>query len=117
MIVGYARASTDNQVAGLESQERLLKEVGCERVFMVRIPTEVSQGYRFDVGHRSDLIPATWRVNRTASARSDALRKPSASYNHWLTLNYVTDEVNKDACVQEVIGIGPPEGSYRIDRH
>jgi hypothetical protein len=25
----------------------------------VRIPTHSGQGFRFDVGHRSDLIPAT----------------------------------------------------------
>jgi hypothetical protein len=25
----------------------------------VRIPTQSGQGFRFDVGHRSDLIPAT----------------------------------------------------------
>ena len=25
----------------------------------LRIPTEAGQGYRFDVGHRSDLKPAT----------------------------------------------------------
>jgi hypothetical protein len=25
----------------------------------LRIPTQSGQGFRFDVGHRSDLIPAT----------------------------------------------------------
>jgi hypothetical protein len=27
----------------------------------LRIPTEAGQGYRFDVGHHSDFIPATCR--------------------------------------------------------
>ena len=26
----------------------------------MRIPTQSGRGFRFDVGHRSDLIPATW---------------------------------------------------------
>ena len=33
MIVGYARTSTVNQVAGLEGQIRDLKMAGCERIF------------------------------------------------------------------------------------
>ncbi len=33
MIVGYARTSTTEQVAGLEAQERELKAAGCERLF------------------------------------------------------------------------------------
>jgi hypothetical protein len=27
--------------------------------YRVRIPTQSGRGFRFDVGHRSDLIPAT----------------------------------------------------------
>jgi DNA invertase Pin-like site-specific DNA recombinase len=37
MIVGYARTSTAEQVAGLEAQERDLKTHGCERVFAERV--------------------------------------------------------------------------------
>ncbi len=37
MIVGYARTSTDNQVAGLEAQQTLLKQAGCERVFSEQV--------------------------------------------------------------------------------
>jgi DNA invertase Pin-like site-specific DNA recombinase len=33
MIVGYARTSTANQVAGLEGQIRDLEAAGCERNF------------------------------------------------------------------------------------
>ncbi|MEW6435733.1 MAG: recombinase family protein [Pseudomonadota bacterium] len=33
MIIGYARTSTTEQVAGLEAQERDLKAVGVERIF------------------------------------------------------------------------------------
>lgn len=37
MLVGYARTSTTDQVAGLEGQERDLREAGCERVFSERV--------------------------------------------------------------------------------
>jgi hypothetical protein len=30
-----------------------------DRGVWMRIPTQSGQGFRFDVGHRSDLIPAT----------------------------------------------------------
>jgi hypothetical protein len=30
-----------------------------DNVNPVRIPTQSGRGFRFDVGHRSDLIPAT----------------------------------------------------------
>ena len=33
MIVGYARTSTANQVAGLEGQIRDLEVAGCDRIF------------------------------------------------------------------------------------
>jgi hypothetical protein len=31
----------------------------CKVLGVMRIPTQSGQGFRFDVGHRSDLIPAT----------------------------------------------------------
>jgi DNA invertase Pin-like site-specific DNA recombinase len=37
MLVGYARTSTTDQVAGLEAQERELHAVGCEKVFSEKI--------------------------------------------------------------------------------
>jgi DNA invertase Pin-like site-specific DNA recombinase len=37
MFIGYARTSTLDQVAGLEAQERDLKEVGCERLFTEQV--------------------------------------------------------------------------------
>ncbi len=37
MLVGYARTSTTDQVAGLEAQERDLRAAGCERVFSERV--------------------------------------------------------------------------------
>ena len=37
MDVGYARTSTETQLAGLEAQERLLRQAGCERVFSEQV--------------------------------------------------------------------------------
>lgn len=37
MLVGYARTSTVDQVAGLEAQERDLRAAGCERLFSERV--------------------------------------------------------------------------------
>jgi DNA invertase Pin-like site-specific DNA recombinase len=37
MIVGYARTSTAEQIAGLDAQERDLRAAGCERIFKERV--------------------------------------------------------------------------------
>ena len=37
MLVGYARTSTSDQIAGLEAQERDLRAAGCERVFSEQV--------------------------------------------------------------------------------
>ncbi|SMC90593.1 recombinase family protein [Primorskyibacter flagellatus] len=37
MLVGYARTSTLDQKAGLEGQERELREAGCERLFIEQV--------------------------------------------------------------------------------
>ncbi|GGH36629.1 Site-specific DNA recombinase [Cribrihabitans marinus] len=37
MLVGYARTSTLDQKAGLDSQERELKDAGCERLFIEQV--------------------------------------------------------------------------------
>jgi DNA invertase Pin-like site-specific DNA recombinase len=37
ILVGYARTSTFDQVAGLESQQKALIDVGCEEVFQEQV--------------------------------------------------------------------------------
>lgn len=37
MLIGYARTSTADQVAGFEAQIRELEEVGCERIFQEQV--------------------------------------------------------------------------------
>ena len=50
----------------LKSLEAGICAFACQTEFLLdmmtaelRIPTQSGQGFRFDVGHRSDLIPAT----------------------------------------------------------
>ena len=37
MIVGYARTSTMDQTAGLEAQERELRDAGCDKLFVEQV--------------------------------------------------------------------------------
>lgn len=75
MIVGYARTSTDNQVAGLEAQERLLQEAGCERVFAEQVSSvarreRLQEALRFV--RQGDILVAT-KPDRIARSTKDLL--------------------------------------------
>lgn len=48
MLVGYARTSTADQIAGLESQVRDLQDHGCEKLFCEQVSS-------VDVAHREQL--------------------------------------------------------------
>ena len=75
MIVGYARTSTDNQVAGLEAQERLLREAGCEKVFSEQV-SSVARRDRLEEALRfvreGDVLVAT-KPDRIARSTKDFL--------------------------------------------
>jgi hypothetical protein len=43
----------------VESRQRRAQRIQAWGAGKVRIPRQSGQGFRFDVGHRSDLIPAT----------------------------------------------------------
>lgn len=75
MIVGYARTSTDNQIAGLEAQERLLREAGCERVFSEQVSSvgrrdRLQEALRFV--RAGDVLVAT-KPDRIARSTKDLL--------------------------------------------
>jgi DNA invertase Pin-like site-specific DNA recombinase len=55
MIVGYARTSTTDQIAGLEAQQRDLEAAGVERVFSEQTSS---------VGPRKDLEEALYFIRR-----------------------------------------------------
>lgn len=75
MIVGYARTSTENQVAGLEAQELLLCQAGCERVFAEQVSSvahreRLQEALRFV--REGDTLVAT-RPDRIARSTKDLL--------------------------------------------
>ena len=75
MMVGYARTSTDNQVAGLEAQERLLCQAGCERVFSEQV-SSIARRERLQEALRfvrdGDILVAT-KPDRIARSTRDLL--------------------------------------------
>ncbi|WP_170446233.1 recombinase family protein [Ruegeria arenilitoris] len=43
MIIGYARTSTLEQQAGLEAQQKILSEVGCEKIYSEQVSSVASR--------------------------------------------------------------------------
>jgi DNA invertase Pin-like site-specific DNA recombinase len=75
MIVGYARTSTDAQIAGLEAQEQLLQAAGCERLFMEQVSSmarrdRLNEALRFV--REGDTLVAT-KPDRIARSTRDLL--------------------------------------------
>lgn len=75
MLVGYARTSTDGQTAGLEAQEHLLVQVGCERLFSEQV-SSVAPRAKLDEALRfvreGDTLVAT-KPDRIARSTKDLL--------------------------------------------
>jgi DNA invertase Pin-like site-specific DNA recombinase len=70
MIVGYARTSTLDQVAGLEAQERDLRAAGCEKLFVeqvssVDIAAREKLAQALDYLREGDVLVAT-KLDRLA---------------------------------------------------
>ncbi|PIO46182.1 hypothetical protein B5P45_03465 [Phyllobacterium zundukense] len=75
-IVGYARTSTTEQIAGLEAQHRDLTAAGVTRLYSERVS---SVAHREELQHALDYIPDRRRIARPAFAtgrRSGHLRRP-----------------------------------------
>jgi len=68
MLIGYARTSTLEQLAGLEAQQRDLKEYGCEKIFTEQV-SSVAERDQLDAALSSlrsgDKLVAT-RLDRLA---------------------------------------------------
>ena len=71
MIVGYARTSTIEQVAGFEAQQAELERAGCERIFKERVSSVDVFGSRSTRGG-AGVLPYLRRV------RGDEAGPPSA---------------------------------------
>jgi DNA invertase Pin-like site-specific DNA recombinase len=75
MIVGYARTSTETQLAGLESQLEILAAAGCERIFREQV-SSVSRRDKLEEALRfvrdGDTLVAT-KPDRVARSTRDLL--------------------------------------------
>jgi DNA invertase Pin-like site-specific DNA recombinase len=65
MIIGYARTSTIDQMAGFESQITELQSIGCEKVFQEQVSS---------VGNRVQLDAALEFGKRLVDAHSNIFR-------------------------------------------
>jgi DNA invertase Pin-like site-specific DNA recombinase len=76
MLVGYARTSTLEQVAGLEAQVRDLRGIGCEEIFQEQVSStaRARPGLEAAVGfvRRGDVLVVT-RLDRLARSMPDLL--------------------------------------------
>lgn len=77
MILGYARTSTVEQVAGLEAQERDLRAYGCEELFSEQTSSVVVARPELDAvldyARRGDVLVVT-KLDRLARSTPDLLR-------------------------------------------
>lgn len=68
MIIGYARTSTVEQLAGLEAQERELSQAGCEKLFLEQassIGSRPKLDSAFDFAREGDVLVVT-KLDRLA---------------------------------------------------
>ena len=75
MLVGYARTSTVEQEAGIEAQDRDLREAGCERVFAERVSSLAKRGQleaALDFVREGDTLAVT-KLDRLARSVADLL--------------------------------------------
>jgi len=75
MLIGYARTSSLSQVAGLEGQERELREVGCEKIFREQVSSVAQRDQleqALDFCREGDGFVVT-KLDRLARSVSDLL--------------------------------------------
>lgn len=75
MLVGYARVSTSDQIAGLEAQHRDLEATGCTRIFSERVSSVAQRdelASALDFVRLGDTLVVT-RLDRLARSTTDLL--------------------------------------------
>src|SRR4051794_3550014 len=73
MLIGYARTSTVEQLAGFEAQLQRLSEVGCEKVFQERVSSVAKRDQlaaALDYIRDGDVLVVT-KLDRLARSVSD----------------------------------------------
>ncbi len=86
MIVGYARTSTTEQVAGFEAQDRDLRAAGVERIFAEQV-SSVGERVELEAAigfvRQGDVFTVTkldrWRDRSPTCWRSSPVWRPKAS--------------------------------------
>ena len=77
MLVGYARTSTVEQIAGLEGQVRDLRAMGCEEVFSEQVSSVAGDRPCLEASiqfvRRGDTLVVT-RLDRLARSMPDLLK-------------------------------------------
>jgi DNA invertase Pin-like site-specific DNA recombinase len=75
MLIGYARTSTSEQVAGLEAQERDLRATGCSKLFVEQVSSVAQRDQlaaALDFVRDGDTLVVT-RLDRLARSTADLL--------------------------------------------
>lgn len=75
MLIGYARTSTSEQVAGLEAQERNLRATGCTKLFAEQVSSVAQRDQlaaALDFVRDGDTLVVT-RLDRLARSTADLL--------------------------------------------
>ena len=76
MLIGYARTSTIEQVAGFEAQQSTLKDAGCEKVFAEQISSIADRKKlkdALDYIREGDVLVVT-KLDRLARSMPDLLQ-------------------------------------------
>ena len=94
MIIGVARTSTLEQVAGLEAQVRQLEEYGCERVYQEQVSS---------VGERLKLEEALGSLRADDKLVVTKLDRLARSVQH---LGQIIDQVNSAGASLVILDIG-----------
>jgi len=75
MLIGYARVSTADQIAGLEAQERDLRATGCSKIMSERVSSVAQRDQltsALDFVREGDTLVVT-RLDRLARSTADLL--------------------------------------------
>jgi len=94
MLIGYARTSTAEQVAGFEAQKRALEKVGCERLFHEQVSS---------VAQRNELESALQFVREGDTLIVTKLDRLARSTQHLLQ---IIDTLNQKKVTLRILDFG-----------
>jgi DNA invertase Pin-like site-specific DNA recombinase len=125
MIVGYARTSTVDQKAGLEAQERDLKAMGCEKLFIEQV-SSVDVKERHALAQAIDFVRAgdtlvVTKLDRLARSTSHLFEVVAAIKAKGAALRIIDLAIDTGSVTGELIltifgGIAQFERSIMLER-